>query len=103
MLKFFEPFDPMLCRYWYVEKMLKREGQLGVEIKFNGIRVLVHKQGDTVKIFTRHRKDARLAVFDIVYYEGDDITGLQLYKRRELLEKIMKPNDKVFLVDQIVF
>jgi len=148
MLELFKPVKPMLCRYWYVKKLFNRTDRVGCEIKFDGIRAMIHKKDDDVKIFSRSLKDitndfsylipdiqkavqndvildcelisdkfgnlipaithkdveidARFAVFDIIYLDGKDITGYQLYKRKKFLEDILTPNGKIFIVDQVV-
>ncbi|MHB1128190.1 MAG: ATP-dependent DNA ligase [Bacillota bacterium] len=49
----------------------------------------------------RARKETPVAymVFDVLFYNGDWVTGMQLKGRQELLQKIISPNEKVQLVE----
>lgn len=90
------------------------------ERKFDGIRLLTYKRGDDVQLFSRNRLPqhlpalstavAQLAadevildgemtwtggeyhVFDILWIDGRDVTGLPIEERRALLERLpLKP------------
>lgn len=39
-------------------------------------------------------------VFDILYLDGYDLTGVQLQERREILEEVLAPTERVRLVEQ---
>jgi DNA ligase-1 len=71
----FTPTSPMLCRYWFVEKLFKKADEVGCEIKYNGIRAMVHKKGDEVKIFTRHLNDITGSFQHLIPGLQEAITG----------------------------
>ena len=52
------PVMPALCeRLSTAEEIIKRFGKCAVEYKYDGMRVLVHKKGDDVKVFSRRQTD----------------------------------------------
>jgi ATP-dependent DNA ligase len=99
------------------------------ERKFDGIRLLAHKQADDVRLFSRNRLpqhlpsiadaiahlpasdlilDGELAwdaggyhIFDILWSDGGSVTSQPLEERRALLEKLPLTSP-LFLVERIV-
>lgn len=55
-LVLFKPFSPMLCdRPKKLDQVLRpfKSDPIAIEPKYDGERIIIHKQGDTVKLFTR--------------------------------------------------
>jgi DNA ligase-1 len=61
------PLQPMLAQPAAdVEQALGRLGQAGIEYKLDGARVQVHKQGETVRVFSRQGNDVSESVPELV-------------------------------------
>ncbi|MEE8358953.1 MAG: ATP-dependent DNA ligase, partial [Candidatus Hydrothermarchaeales archaeon] len=61
------PLKPMLAQITSsMEQGLEDAGRAGIEIKYDGARVQIHKHGDKVKIFSRRLEDVTNALPDIV-------------------------------------
>ncbi len=61
------PLKPMLAQITSsMENGLEDVGRAGIEIKYDGARVQIHKQGPNVKIFSRRLEDVTNALPDIV-------------------------------------
>jgi len=144
------------------EEIIERLGRCAVEVKLDGFRTQVHRQGDRVEIFSRNLErtthmfpdivegvreqiDAREAIFegealavneetgelypfqvtvqrkrkhgieemmkeyplvlycfDVMYVDGVDYTKEPYIKRRERLEQLIKPGERIKLAEQIV-
>lgn len=66
-VQLFRPLLPMLAQTAETpDEALTRLGSASFEHKLDGVRLQVHKEGDDVRVFTRHLKDVTLAVPDIV-------------------------------------
>lgn len=138
-------------------------GEAGIEYKYDGFRVQIHKDGDKIILYTRRLEDvtrqfpdivqaAKTAIkakrtivegetigidpetkqwlpfqriskrikrkydieemvrkipvvthlFDVLYYEGQNLLDRPFRERRKLLEKIVKPVEKLVLAKQLV-
>ncbi len=62
------PFRPMLAEKAMSLNEIIKEGNFWVEPKLDGIRVLVHKDGEKIKVFSRKRKDITNQFPEIVEY-----------------------------------
>ncbi len=63
----FRPISPMLANPVEGEaEALERLGEAGWEYKIDGARIQIHKEGEEVRIFTRHLKDVTNRVPEIV-------------------------------------
>ena len=61
------PVQPMLADSAVgPDEALARLGEAAIEFKIDGARIQVHKAGDEVKVFSRHRRDVTAAVPEIV-------------------------------------
>jgi DNA ligase-1 len=72
-IQLFRPLQPMLAHTAETpDDALARlgsasfEGKASLEYKLDGVRVQVHKQGDDVRVFTRHLKDITRTLPDVV-------------------------------------
>lgn len=59
------------------------------------------KKKDKIQSYALHRPVTFL-VWDILFYNGRDLWGLPLAKRRSILESVVKPNEFISIVPQIV-
>jgi len=159
------PVNPMLAQRAEggVDEVLKRmKGEAAFEIKLDGIRIQVHKDGEKIQLFTRRMEDytsmfpdlidplrqtlkskraivdgelvaidprtgkpmpfqevlkrrrkygikeaieqipVEMYLFDVLMSDGDAWLDESYTKRREVLERIVKPSDKVIVVEQLV-
>lgn len=65
--KLFHPISPMLANPAEGEaEALARLGEAGWEYKIDGARIQIHKEGEEIRIFTRHLKDVTESVPEIV-------------------------------------
>ncbi len=63
----FHPVSPMLASPVEGEaEALERLGEAGWEYKIDGARIQIHKEGDEIRVFTRHLKDVTERVPEIV-------------------------------------
>jgi DNA ligase-1 len=66
-IQLFRPLQPMLAQTAETpDDALERLGEASLEYKLDGVRVQVHKQGDDVRVFTRHLKDITRTLPDVV-------------------------------------
>ncbi len=66
-LELFRPVQPMLAETADdVDEALQRLEMAALEYKLDGVRVQIHKDGDDVRVFTRHLKDVTANVPEIV-------------------------------------
>ncbi len=66
--KLFHPISPMLASPVEGEdEAMDRLGEAGWEYKIDGARIQVHKDGEEIRIFTRHLKEVTESVPDIVH------------------------------------
>ena len=57
-IRIFSPVKPMLAQIAdSIDDIFDEQEEFALEHKFDGIRIQVHRQGDEVKIFSRHLKD----------------------------------------------
>lgn len=58
-IQLFQPMKPMLCHnpHWRSVVKLMHGAPFAIEPKFDGERILIHKQGTTVKLYTRNAID----------------------------------------------
>ncbi len=156
------PVLPALCeRLPTAEEIIKRFGRCAVEHKYDGMRVLVHKKGNEVKVFSRRQTDltsmfpeivsavkklpfdslildgevlsfnevtgeylpfqgtvqrkrkygidklkkefpVHVFFFDILFKDGEDLTGLPFIKRRKILEKAVPNKGVLRLAKEII-
>lgn len=76
-LKPFRPIQPMLAQMAYSIKEVfeEIEGEVALEFKYDGARVQIHKQGEEVRIFSRHLNDLTDAFPEIVEKVRKNIKG----------------------------
>jgi DNA ligase-1 len=66
-VRLFTPVKPMLAHIAdSVEDIFKEYERFALEYKLDGVRVQVHKQHDTVKIYSRHLKDITVHFPEVV-------------------------------------
>lgn len=159
-----KPFQMMLALAAdKIEDVIDEHGDVAIEIKYDGMRTQIHKDGDNIWVFTRRLEDitrqfpdiveyareslkakmcivdseawaldkkgkplpfqtlsqriqrkydiekmveevpVQVNVFDIVYLDGEMLLNKTLGDRRKLLEKIVKPIPKKFvLAEQLI-
>ena len=69
--RLFHPISPMLANPAVDEEAaLARLGEAAWEFKLDGARIQLHKQGDEVRIFTRHLKEITQSLPEIVSLAG---------------------------------
>ena len=62
-LQVFQPVEPMLAQSApTVGEALERTGDAAVEAKLDGMRVQIHRDGDSVKVFTRSLREVTAGV-----------------------------------------
>ena len=62
-LQVFQPVEPMLAQSASsVAEALGRTGAAAVEVKLDGMRVQIHRDGDAVRVFTRSLRDVTAGV-----------------------------------------
>ena len=62
-LQVFQPVEPMLAQSApSVAEALERTGAAAVEVKLDGMRVQIHRDGDVVRVFTRSLRDVTAGV-----------------------------------------
>jgi len=65
--KLFHPISPMLANSVEGEaEALERLGKAGWEYKIDGARIQIHKEGEDIRIFTRHLKDVTESVPELI-------------------------------------
>ncbi|MDD5417387.1 MAG: ATP-dependent DNA ligase [Candidatus Nanoarchaeia archaeon] len=71
-LELFKPSKVLLAqRVESIEELFKRTGEpADLEYKYDGFRVLIHKKGDKVKLFTRRLEDVTKQFPDVVEYSN---------------------------------
>ncbi len=70
--RLFRPISPMLASPVEGEKeALERLGEAAWEYKIDGARIQVHKDGEEVRIYTRHLKEVTKSVPEIVRFARD--------------------------------
>ena len=67
-IQLFRPVKPMLAQtaVSIVEAFTSLQGRLALEWKLDGARVQIHRQGDTVRIFSRRLQDLTRSLPDVV-------------------------------------
>ncbi|MFH0987030.1 MAG: ATP-dependent DNA ligase [Candidatus Micrarchaeota archaeon] len=66
-MKVDQPLQPALCeRLPSAEEIIKKLGMCACELKYDGIRLQLHKKGDNVKIFSRHQENMTHMFPDVV-------------------------------------
>ena len=79
-LQLLQPIKPMLAQTATdVPTAIDRLGIAGIEYKFDGARIQVHRSGDTVRVYTRNLTDATDRLPEIVdEVQGLDVTSIIL-------------------------
>jgi len=76
---------------------------LGHDLMIDGEVVVLNREGkpdfDTLQLYNGQRTPIRYCVFDLLYLDGNNLMGLPLYQRKELLETLVKKND-IFLFSE---
>ena len=66
-LELFRPVQPMLAEPSEdISAAIERLGEAVLEYKLDGVRIQVHKDGDQVRVFTRHLKEVTSSVPEVV-------------------------------------
>jgi DNA ligase-1 len=67
-VQLFRPIKPMLAQTanTVAEAFAELHGQLALEWKLDGARVQIHKQGDSVRLFSRRLKDVTVSLPEVV-------------------------------------
>jgi DNA ligase 1 len=66
-IELFRPVQPMLAEpALEVDEALRATGDASVELKLDGARIQVHRQGDDVRVFSRNLREVTSAVPEIV-------------------------------------
>jgi DNA ligase-1 len=66
-VRLFRPLQPMLAQTAEdARDALAQFGEAGFEYKLDGARIQLHKEGDEIRVFTRHLNDVTAAVPEIV-------------------------------------
>jgi DNA ligase-1 len=67
-LRLFRPIKPMLAQtaQELAEPFERYEGRVALEYKLDGARVQIHRQGDEVRIYSRHLADVTASLPDVV-------------------------------------
>ena len=91
----FDQFEP-------INRLLESSG---IDAVWDGEIVALNDQGNAnfgALQNWRNTKDARLVyyVFDILWYEGRDLTGLPLSQRRAILEQVLPVDDEMIMLSQ---
>ena len=73
---------------------------LGHDLMIDGEVIVLNEEGkpdfDSLQLYNGKRTPIRYCVFDLLYLDGNDLTQLPLYQRKELLESLTKENE-IFL------
>jgi bifunctional non-homologous end joining protein LigD len=76
---------------------------LGHDLMIDGEVVVLNEEGkpdfDTLQLYNGRRTPIRYCVFDLLYLDGNNLTQLPLYQRKELLESLIKEKD-IFLFSE---
>jgi len=73
------------------------------DVIIDGEVVVLNEEGkpdfDTLQLYNGKRTPIRYCVFDLLYLDGNNLTELPLYQRKELLDTLIKEND-IFLFSE---
>ena len=73
---------------------------LGHDLMIDGEVIVLNEEGkpdfDSLQLYNGKRTPIRYCVFDLLYLDGNDLTQLPLYQRKELLESLTRENE-IFL------
>jgi len=76
---------------------------LGHDVMIDGEVVVLNGEGkadfDTLQLYNGKRTPIRYCVFDLLYLDGNSLMDLPLYKRKALLETLVK-GDEIFLFSE---
>jgi DNA ligase D-like protein (predicted ligase)/DNA ligase D-like protein (predicted 3'-phosphoesterase) len=80
--------------------------KFGFEAVLDGEIVVVDDQGEPgFELLQNYRKTGKghllYYVFDLLHFQGHDLTGLPLVKRKEFLKKILPPSPKIRFSDHV--
>ena len=80
--------------------------KFGFDAVLDGEIVVVDKQGRSDFQMLQHYQDSGghllYYVFDLLYFQGHDLTGLPLVRRKEVLKKILPSSPKIRFSDHVV-
>jgi len=87
-------------KYPLIAEALQR---LGHDLMIDGEVVVLNEDGkpdfDTLQLYNGKRTPIRYCVFDLLYLDGNDLTTLPLYQRKDLLKAVTSAND-IFLFSE---
>jgi len=76
---------------------------LGHDLMIDGEVVVFNEEGkpdfDTLQLYNGKRTPIRYCVFDLLYLDGNDLTQLPLYQRKDLLQSLIKEQE-IFLFSE---
>jgi DNA ligase-1 len=78
-LRLFRPIKPMLAQTAQdlAEPFERYEGRVALEYKLDGARVQIHRQGDEVRIYSRHLADVTASLPDVVAEVKDKLAAAE--------------------------